>query len=128
MPQVTLDLPEDVYERMVKLAQFTGQNLNDLLTTTVILSYPPLLPQIDLNIPVSALSDEVLLSESQLHIAPEYDLRQSELLEKQQNGTITEMEASELQALMRVYEIGLLRKSQALEEAIRRGLHPSLSS
>lgn len=122
MAQITLDLPDDVYERMVKLAHLTGQNLNDLLTTTLVLSHPPLLPEVDLNVPVNELTDVAVLEQARLEIVPEYDRRQSDLLEKQQSGQISDTEKSELTALMKVYEIGLLRKAQALDEATRRGL------
>jgi hypothetical protein len=56
------------------------------------------------------------------------DRRLSELLHRQQAGTLTTEERPELTALMEVYQTQLLRKSQALREAVRRGLRPSLQS
>jgi hypothetical protein len=51
--------------------------------------------------------------------------RMSELLDRQQAGVLTTDERPELWALLRVYELGQLRKAEALAEAVRRGLRPS---
>ncbi len=58
---------------------------------------------------------------------PEEDFCVSELLDKQQSGTLTENERYELQTLMQTYQEGLLRKATALSEAVRRGLMEPLS-
>jgi hypothetical protein len=52
----------------------------------------------------------------------EEDSRLSELLDRQQAGILTDLEHSELQALMQIYQEGLLRKATALSEAVKRGL------
>jgi hypothetical protein len=57
---------------------------------------------------------------------PERNQRLSALLDKQQNASVNEIERIELQTLMRVYEIGLVYKSQALAEAVKRGLKEPL--
>jgi hypothetical protein len=54
---------------------------------------------------------------------PEQDRRLSTLLRQGQEGLT---ERQELQALMRVYEIGMIYKAQALAEAVRRGLREPL--
>ena len=48
----------------------------------------------------------------------------SELLDHQQAAQLADAGQAELAALMRTYEIGLLRQSQALAEAVSRGLLP----
>jgi hypothetical protein len=48
--------------------------------------------------------------------------RLGRLLDHQQAGTLTDVERSELAALMQIYHENLIRKAQALSEAIRRGL------
>ncbi len=50
----------------------------------------------------------------------------SETLEKQQAGRLADTEYPAMPALMQVYQDGLLRKARALNEAVRRGLRPSL--
>jgi hypothetical protein len=49
-------------------------------------------------------------------------------LDKQQAGKLTNDERPELLALMQVYQEGLLRKAQALNEAVQRGLRKPLES
>ena len=50
------------------------------------------------------------------------NVRMSELLEKQREDVITRLEKNELDALVRVYQVGNLRKSQGIYEAVQRGL------
>jgi len=52
--------------------------------------------------------------------------RLSQLLEQQQAGQLTDEERADLLALMHVYQDGLRRKAQGLNEAVRRGLQPPL--
>ncbi len=62
----------------------------------------------------------------ELQMEPAQDQRLSFLLDKQQAGELTEADRSELLALMQVYQEGLLRKAQALREAVQRGLREPL--
>lgn len=57
---------------------------------------------------------------------PKQERRFSLLLERQQAGELSDAERSELLALMQLYQEGLLRKAQALHEAVRRGLRKLL--
>jgi hypothetical protein len=59
-------------------------------------------------------------------MTPVQDRRLSTLLHRQQTGELSDMERSEMLALMQVYLDGLLRKAQALREAVRRGLREPL--
>jgi hypothetical protein len=77
---------------------------------------------------VSALPDEDVLALTALQMKPAQDRRLSLLLDRQQTGSLTEAERFELFTLMQVYQEGLLRKAQALHEAVRRGLRESLES
>ncbi|WP_292764079.1 hypothetical protein [Nostoc sp. NOS(2021)] len=76
---------------------------------------------------IFALSDEQVLVLTKLQMEPEQDARLSELLDRQQSGTLTESDRSELQTLMQVYQEGLLRKATVLSEAVKRGLIEPLS-
>ena len=75
----------------------------------------------------SDLSDEQVLALTELQMEPDQDARLSELLDRQQAGLLTENERLELQALMQIYQEGLLQKATALSEAVKRGLMESLS-
>jgi len=57
---------------------------------------------------------------------PAQGRRLSELLGKQREGELTESERSELLALMQVYNQFWIRQSEALAEAVRRGLRRPL--
>ncbi len=70
--------------------------------------------------PVASLPDETVLALSGSQMDEKSARRMSHLLDSQQAGLITEIEQSELRALMQVYDEGLLRKTQALAEAVRR--------
>jgi hypothetical protein len=48
------------------------------------------------------------------------------LLQKQQERALSAAEQTELVMLMQVYQQGVLRKAQALHEAVRRGLRTPL--
>ena len=52
----------------------------------------------------------------------------SELLDRQQAGILTEAERPELWVLMQTYQFLLLRKAQALSEAVSRGLQEPLEA
>jgi hypothetical protein len=55
-------------------------------------------------------------------MVPVQSQRLSELLDKQQAGALIPGERPELWALMRIYELGQLRKAEALAEAVKRNL------
>jgi len=55
-------------------------------------------------------------------IQVEDDRRLTELLQRQQAETLLVQEQAELASLMQVYQEGLVRKAEALREAVRRGL------
>lgn len=124
--RVVVTLPDDVYRRVEQLAQLTNRDVADLLADTITLSLPPL----DLSSrsvhPVTSLSDEDVLALTELQMLPAQDRRLSALLQKQQAQALSDPERAELLALMQVYQEGLLRKAQALREAVRRGLRTPL--
>jgi len=68
------------------------------------------------------LSDDSVLALADSQMEPDLDKRLSVLLGKQQESELLEVERRELAALMQAYQEGLLRKAQALAEAVRRGL------
>lgn len=69
-----------------------------------------------------------MLALSESTMAPQEDERLSELLDKQQEGLLSTPEQSELLGLMQIYQEGMLRKAQALQEAVKRGLREPISA
>ncbi|MEG5018627.1 MULTISPECIES: hypothetical protein [unclassified Microcoleus] len=114
--QITLNLPDEVYHQAELLALQRHRTVSEILVETL---ENFLLPTAK---PVSALSDSEVITQTQLRLQPVQEQRLSELLDRQQSGTIASVELAELQGLIHIYETRLLRQAQALNEAVRRGL------
>jgi hypothetical protein len=123
--QVVLDLPDDTYERVAQFAAYAKRNVPDIIAAALASTLPSLEALAQLRA-IAKLSDREVLALTALRMTPEADRRLSELLDRQQAGELTDLEEAELAALMRTYEMGLLHQSQALAEAVRRGLIPPL--
>ena len=128
--QVTVTLPDDTYRRAEYLAQLTGRDIADVLAETIHLSLQPLGVQHAADQPVAELSDADVLAAADSEMDPAQEGRFRELLEARhtlQAGHLTQEDRAALLALMQVYQEGLLRKAQALHEAVQRGLRPPLA-
>lgn len=126
--EVVLNLPDNLYAQVARLAQLTNRDVSLVLTDTIESVILPLGPsQADLK-PAEELSDEELLAVADLRMDEAQGKRLGKLLYRQQAGELSEVERSELAALMQVYHEGLVRKAQALSEAVKRGLREPLSS
>ncbi|MBW4431081.1 MAG: hypothetical protein KME28_04930 [Pelatocladus maniniholoensis HA4357-MV3] len=120
--QITITLPDEVYQRAERFARLANRDIASVLADTIQLSIPPIRADIlDLE-PVSTLCDQQVLALTELQMESEQDARLSELLDRQQAGLLIEDERLELQTLMQIYQEGLLRKATALSEAVKRGL------
>ena len=124
--QVVITLPDEIYHRAERLAQLIHRDVADILADTLALSLPPLSLQPEAVRPIMELSDEDVLALAELQMEPDQDRRLSLLLEGQQAGELTDAERPELLALMQLYQERLVRKAQALREAVRRGLRQPL--
>jgi hypothetical protein len=122
MIPVTVQLPDDIYERARGFASLLGKDVAEVLVETIVLSLAPIGTRSATFTPVEALSDGEVLALSESTMAPQEDERLSELLDKQQEGLLSNPEQSELLGLMQAYQEGLLRKAQGLKEAVKRGL------
>lgn len=124
--QVTVDLPEETYRRAKRLAQLTQREVGDVLADTLTLSLPSLAEGKAL--PIQEMTDVQVLALTQLQLSAEEDERLSILLDRQQAEELIDAERPELNRLLQVYQEGLLLKSEALAEAVSRGLIPPLSA
>jgi hypothetical protein len=125
--QVTVTLPDEVYRSAVRLAQLARREVEDVLTDTLTRSLPSLPQDSDVVPPIETLSDADIPALTALELASAQDRRLSTLLVRQQAGSLSDTERGELLTLMQAYQEGLLRKAQALHEAVRRGLCDSLA-
>jgi hypothetical protein len=124
--QVTVTLPDEVYRSAVRLAQLARREVADVLTDTLTLSLPSLHQNSEALPPIETLSDADILALTVLELPPAQDRRLSALLDRQQADSLSDTERGELLTLMQAYQEGLLRKAQALQEAVRRGLREPL--
>jgi len=125
--QVTVTLHDEVYHQAERLAQLTSCEIEDILADTIELFLAPVSSQTAAFKPVAELSDKEVLKLTRLEMPPAQDRRLSRLLHRQQAGKLTAGERAELAALMQVYQELLLRKAQALREAVSRGLREPLT-
>ncbi len=128
--EVTLTLPESLIEHAKWLGQATQRDVKSVLADTLEMMWPTLgdLPDTSPYPPVSAMSDtEVLaLADSKMDVVQ--NQRLGELQAKGKEVGLPHAERYELLTLMQIYQLGQLRKSEALAEAVRRGLRTPLSA
>lgn len=127
--EITLKLADATYERAAHLARLTGRPIADVLAEAIDISLQPLGAHGAVGTQVTSvaeLSDSEVLAAADAQMEPVQAQRLSELLERQQAGILTQDEHLELQALLQLDQDGLLRKAQALHEAVRRGLREPL--
>jgi hypothetical protein len=120
--QIMITLSDELYAQAEQFARLANRDVASVLLNAIHSSIPPMSAKAADLEPISSLSDEQVLALTELQMEPEEDFYVSELLDKQQAGTLTETERYELQTLMQTYQEGLLRKATALSEAVRRGL------
>jgi hypothetical protein len=122
--QITLEVPDDLMDRAEALAQYSRRNVDQVLLDTLDASLPSLPAPTDF----SRMSDEEVLAASKPLPASEDNPRFSELLQEQQSRSLSGAEKAELAEFLRQYGVLWVRQSEALAEAVRRGLRPPLSS
>lgn len=120
--QITVTLPDEVLQRAEWWARRAGRPVADLLADSIEVSLRPLPAPAEGERPLTTWSDEEVLAATSTELTPTNDRRLTELLDSQQAGTLAGAEGAELTALMHLYQQGLLRKAQAMREAVRRGL------
>ncbi|NES24552.1 MAG: hypothetical protein F6K41_38005 [Symploca sp. SIO3E6] len=127
--EITLNLSESLVESAQRLGDATQRQVEIVLCDVLTMLLPALenLSDSRLCVPVSSLSDEqiLMLAESTMNVVQNQRLSELQAKGKTTVG-LTEAESYELLALMQVYQLGLLRKSEALAEAVKRGLQTPL--
>jgi hypothetical protein len=123
---ITLTLPDHVLRQAQAAAQRAGRPVADFLAEAIELSLNPLGALPDYEQAMARWPDAKVLAAADARLTEAEDERLSELLYRQQAAVLTDAERVELAALMAHYQDGLLRKAQALREAVRRGLREPL--
>jgi hypothetical protein len=120
MMAVTITLPDEVFARIRRLAEKSGQDVEEILSDSSNL-FMAFLREFD-STPVQELSDDEVRALADSHMDTAQNLRFSELQYRQKMGEITEDEKQELRRLFEIYNAGELRMAEALVEAAKRNL------
>ncbi len=125
--EVVLHLPDKLFRQASRLAELSNQDLPRVLTETLENAFFPLGPFAETLAPIEKLSDQEILQVAERRMENLQGKRFSQLLTRQNAGKLSEAERLELAALLQVSQEGMLRKAQALAEAVRRGLRAPLT-
>ena len=118
--QITIEVSEQVVRQATQVAEQSHQRVEDVLSAW--------LESVITDRPVDELSDGEILALTELLLSDDQQSSMDELLERNREGTLDEDGQRQLDELMRLYERGLLRKSQALRVAVQRGLREPLQA
>jgi hypothetical protein len=124
--QLTLEIPDNVLRRATTVASATRRDVADVLQEALALAFDTLAAPEQVPTPVSELADGQVLALCDARLPEDAAARLSELLRKRQEGERDTSDSAELSALMQSYQSLWLRQSEALAEAVRRGLRPPL--
>jgi hypothetical protein len=118
--QITIEVSEQVVRQATQVAAQTERSVEEVLASW--------LESIVTELPVEELSNAEVLALTELQLTNEQQATLSDLLEQNQEGMLEAEGQKQLDELMRLYEHGLLRKSQALRVAVQRELIAPLQS
>lgn len=125
--EIVLHLPDNLYRQASRMAELSNRDLPSVLTETLEKAFFPLGPFGETLTPIEKLSDQELMQLTELRMENSQGKRFSRLLARQNAGDLSDAERLELAALLQVSQEGMLRKAQALAEAVRRGLRVPLT-
>ena len=128
MTQITIDLPEDLFQSAQHLGKATARDLSDILTDTLEIILPVFndLSQTSNHKTIDHLSNPEVIELADLKMDLVQNQRLGELQSKGKEIGLTQAESYELLILMSIYRIGQLKKASALAEANKRGLREPL--
>ena len=115
---VTLELPDVLVQSARSVADRTHRRIEDVLVEW--------LGRAVTDVPIDALPDDQVLALGELQMSEREQAELSDLLAGQREGTLDGVERARLAALMESYRRGMVRKAQALQVAVARGLRPPL--
>ena len=116
---MTLEVPDRLVERARAVAVQTHRPLEDVLVEW--------LARVAADVPIEELPDAEVLALRDLQMDEAEQAELSALLADQREGTLGDEARARLDALMRSYRQGMVRKARALKIAVDRGLQLPLS-
>ncbi len=118
--EITLKVSDNVWLYAKAVATQKKQRIEEVLSDW--------LEKVSSEIDVEKFSHPEVLALAELKMPTKQQKVLHKLLEKNGEGELTNAEKKELDAMMELYEVATLRKSQALRVAVKRGLIAPLSS
>jgi hypothetical protein len=109
MATITIEIPDELMPQIIQL----GDRFPEWLMVN--------LPDAHLYPSVTSLSDDEVRDLTRLKLSPDQNDRLGELQSKGKTADLAEIERYELLALLQVYQLGQLRKSEAIAESTKRG-------
>jgi hypothetical protein len=116
--QITIEVSDQVVQHAAHVAAQTQRRIEEVLAAW--------LEQTIAEMPVEELSDAEILALTELQLTTEQQTTLSRLLVQNREEQLDAEGRHQLDALMRRYEHGMLRKAQALRVAVQRGLREPL--
>ena len=126
---ITINLPESLAASVQRLGEATAREISDVLLDTLEIVLPTLdnLSEMSINSNIPDISDQEVLELANLKMDVVQNQRLGELQTKGKNTGLTAGERYELLILISLYQMGQLRKSEGLAEAVKRGIKTPLS-
>lgn len=126
--EVTIALPEEIVELAKRIGNATDRDVSSVLKDTLELLWMMWdnFPASTHLVNISSLSDRDVLEIAESKMDATQNQRLGELQELGKATGLTEAQRYELLALLQIYQIGQLRKSEGLAEAVVRGLKAPL--
>ncbi|MBI5652145.1 MAG: hypothetical protein HZC40_17145 [Chloroflexi bacterium] len=115
---ITIAVPEQAMRRANDVAARTHQRVEEVLTRWLDWAAE--------EIPVETLPDDDLLVLCEMQMSERQQQELSDLLAENREGLLDSTHQTRLDELMQIYRRGLVRKAQAIQVAVRRGLRASL--
>lgn len=121
--EITLKLPESLVEQARQLGHATHRDVDAVLTDLLEMLWLTFEDGLLGEAPTIAdLSDEAVLELAQAKMDEVQNQRLGDLQAKGKEAGLNVAERYELLSLLQSYQLGQLRKSEALAESVRRGL------
>lgn len=118
--EISVKLPESLYQGVSNLAKTKKKSVGEIIKSAVKKAVAE--DGEALERPLADCSDAEVLAVANMKMPKEQSDRYSELLYKNQADTLTTLERNELESMLLIYQLGNLRKSQGIAEAVMRGL------
>lgn len=121
--QITLTLPNALASEVSRFGEMTKRDMASVLLDTLEMMWPTL-PDVSDVPSVETLSDDAVIALAQSKMNATQNKRLATLQTVGKNKGLSADERKELTALLHIYQLGQLRKSEAIVEAVKRGLLP----